>query len=310
MIRARHPATFPALTLLGGIAMLALLALLARVAHAAPSDAIHDPLTAAPLETIATVRASSAAGGWALGLAAVLVVLFRGLAAMPGPLGAWLRVGRRATAVAVGGAGAAALYDSLATGSGWGPALVAALAAGAFLWHPTITPVAPAPVSDPTLTAAVLERRPGAGIVTRWLLVMLAGAGLTALLALGGCAGARARAANATAAGVSCELGAVAAQVPELVPLAEAAILRAISGTGQVDTSALDRLLDSLTSAAPRCAVATVIAGMATPTADAGPHGLLAAPDPAPQLVLALGAARQRWGGAWTGPIVTSRGAL
>lgn len=215
-----------------------------------PSDQLDDPL-AAPGDAYADLVAAKRSGGWALALLAGLVMLTRTLARLPGAVGAWWRVGARATGLASAGAIGAAAFDALALGGTWIAVLFAAAGAGFAL-------LAPVPPPKPTLTGPDGAAR---ATLATLLVVVLAGAALQPA-----CATARARGAAAAGAFIDCHAPAIQASVAELLPLATQAVLAAISGDGRhVDTDRLREAARPLRSDLGRCALAGAVAAIATP---------------------------------------------
>lgn len=93
------------------------------------------------------------------------------------------------------------------------------------------------------------------------------GLGVGAFALQSGCATARDRATVGAAALIDCEADHLRAGVAELVPLATQAVLAAISGDGRhVDTAPIRAAAQALRSDLGRCALATAIAILATPT--------------------------------------------
>ncbi len=96
-------------------------------------------------------------------------------------------------------------------------------------------------------------------------LVLALGLGVIALQP--GCATVRERATVGAGALIDCEAEHLRAGVAELVPLATQAVLAAISGDGRhVDTAPIRAAAHALRSDLGRCALATAIAILATPT--------------------------------------------
>jgi len=81
------------------------------------------------------------------------------------------------------------------------------------------------------------------------------------------CSSARQRGAAAAGAFLDCQAPSVVKLLPDLVPLAESAILRWISGDGHVDLAGLKTDALPLKSDLGRCAFDAAIAALATPVA-------------------------------------------
>lgn len=113
-----------------------------------PADQLHDPIDDPGPAYDDLVRAKKS-GGWALALLAGFVMITRVLARLPGSLGAWFRVGVRATVVAAGGAIGVAAFNALALGGTWIAVLFAAVGAGLAL----ITPIPPPKPAEPPAPA-------------------------------------------------------------------------------------------------------------------------------------------------------------
>lgn len=96
--------------------------------------------------------------------------------------------------------------------------------------------------------------------------------------------------------------------LPDLVPLAKSAIMRWVTGTGSVDTGGIEADMASIKSDLGKCAIASAIAILTTPTS-----GLAGAPKSSPMLVDGAGlraaftSGRARLGWA---PVKTSGGTL
>lgn len=100
-----------------------------------PAAELDDPLEH-PADAWSDLVAAKRSGGWALALLAGLVMMLRVATRIPGGIGAWLDVGKRATAVAVGAAGAVAAYDALALGGRLSSVLFAIVGAALALMMP------------------------------------------------------------------------------------------------------------------------------------------------------------------------------
>ena len=275
MMTRPHPLRTTLTVFFGAVALYLALALLAIVrAHAGPADALHDPLTAAPLDTWADLARAKSAGGWALALVAGLVMLARAATRFPGALGAWLGTGRRATLIGGALAIGVAVYDVLAAGGSLAAVVIAGIGAALAALHPAAPAPGPRGVSDPTTTAAIL--------------------GVLALtLAMPSCATVG-RAAKAAV--VDCAR-ADAVPVLELAGrmLAQAAIdaLR----VGEVDWGAAEAAAIAQGAATGGCAARRFVAELAKAPK---PQGLLATADPGAAL---LGRLEARWGVTYAGAV-------
>jgi hypothetical protein len=243
MITRRHPATFPALALLGGALIFALLALFAiGLSHAGPASELHDPLTSAPLDTWGDLARAKASGGWALALVAALVMLLRTATRIPGGIGAWLGTGRRATLIGGGAAVAVAAYDVLATGGSLAAVLIAVVSAALAAMHPS------APAPSPTRTDV------GAAI---GVLALMIGA-----MSLPSCATLRRSAAVGVSTVLDCTTPDLRGIASDGWDVARAALPGYIDGSGHVDTATLAAQWKTLKSDAGKCFLSGGIAAL------------------------------------------------
>ena len=282
MMTRPHPLRTTLTVFFGAVALYLALALLAIVrAHAGPADALHDPLTAAPLDTWADLARAKSAGGWALALVAGLVMLARAATRIPGAIGMWLGTGRRATIVAGVAAVAVAAYDVLAAGGTWAAVLLAVIGAALAAMHPA----APAPrgVSDPATTAKIIGGAAGL------LAVAVGVSSLTSCAAVDR--------AGAAAKGAAIDCGKVEMR-PVLELLGELGVQAALSAMhlGQVDVDGLEAVAIARGLEVGGCAAREFAARWAAGASPA--RGLLAQADPGAELVARLHA---RYGVTWTG---------
>ena len=238
-----HPLRTMLYVFVGAAALYIALALLAIVrAHAGPADGLHDPLTAAPLDTWADLARAKSAGGWALALVAALVMVARTATRIPGAIGAWLGTGRRATIVAGVAAVAVAAYDVLAAGGTWAAVLLAVIGAALAAMHP----VAPAP--SPTSTDV------GAAI---GVLALMIGA-----MSLPSCATLRRSAAVGVSTVLDCTTPDLRGIASDGWDVARAALPGYIDGSGHVDTATLTAQWKTLKSDAGKCFLSGGIAAL------------------------------------------------
>lgn len=288
MIRSRHPATFPAYTLLGAVLLLGLLALFAaRVAHAGPAEVLHDPLTA-PGGALDDLLAARHHGGWVLFVLGASVMLARIATRLPWGIGAWLSVGRRAMGVAIWSTAAGVAYDALASGGSLATVAVAVVGSLLALAHP-----APGP-------GVTVTRSPQAGRARVGVLVILTaiGAHLAGLAMMTSCTRVRGALATGAKVALDCESPDLQAVAADGYTVGLSEVPTWLSGSGHVDTAQLKAAVSTLKTDTARCfesgVVAAVIAMVTTPPKD-GPQAAALTVNPG-ELRAAFAAARGAWG--------------
>ncbi len=146
-------------------------------------------------------------------------------------------------------------------------------------------------------------RNPQAGYVNRWVMVAFAWVGVVIMALAVSCAGTRPRVAAGSEAFIDCMAPDVADSLPDLVPLAKSALMRWISGTGELDASGIKADMAKIKGNLGKCALATAIAILSEPV----PAGLTARTSSGPQLGAAFQAARREL--SWA-PIHTANGVM
>lgn len=253
---------FPALCLLGTCMIYLLYAAVwhAGVSYGATAlDTSHSVSTA----TLDDSWAMISTYGWIWGGMAVVLALASWVLKRNDSTH-WIAQGRT-LALIVGGLGiAAAALDAKFAGAPLSGVAMTAIAALFKLMDPRVTPAAPAPAPQ--------SNSLGGGSGVTMFAILLIGAGLVA--SQPGCAEVKPRLANAAGAAIDCEAPGIVSLVTELVPVARQSLMAMISPDGRsVDKTAWHEATAALKSDQLRCAFATALALLATPspTLPAGP---------------------------------------